>query len=81
MKPDAELRVLLSAVDRDGLGVLDPAGMAERRYAYSAHGLHVVDVRWASAAAVAESHSTWAKRLAVGRARPAVLARYRRDGT
>jgi hypothetical protein len=36
---------------------------------------------WASAAVVAETRSAWAKRLAVGRARQAVIARYRRDGT
>jgi hypothetical protein len=48
---------------------------------YAEHGLHVVEAKWASAAVVAESRSAWAKRLTVGRARQAVIARYRRDAT
>jgi len=81
MKPGAELRVLLSAVDRDGLGQVDSASIRERRHAFSEHGLLLTAAEWASAEVVATSHSAWAKRLAVGRARPAVIARYRRDGT
>ena len=81
METDAELRVLLSAVDRDGLGDVDPAVLAARRGAYNEHGLVLTAAEWASAAIVIESRSAWAKRLAVGRARPAVSARYRRDGT
>lgn len=79
MKADAELRVLTSAVDRDGFGDLTPSHVTSRRDAYREHGLRLISAGWASAAAVAESRSAWAKRLAVGRARPAVFARYRRD--
>ena len=81
MAADAELRLLLSAVERDGVGGLDPAELAARRGAYSEHGLFLTSVEWASAAIVTESRSAWAKRLAVGHARPALSARYRRDGT
>jgi 16S rRNA (adenine(1408)-N(1))-methyltransferase len=80
MRAGAELRVLLSAVGRDGMGEVDPAILTARRDAYSEHGLLLTAAEWASAAVVTESRSAWAKRLAVGRARPAVIARYRRDG-
>jgi 16S rRNA (adenine(1408)-N(1))-methyltransferase len=81
MKAGAELRVLLSAVDRDGVAEVTPSVVASRRARYAEEGLHLVDAEWASNAVVAESRSAWAKRLAVGRARRAVLARYRRDAT
>jgi 16S rRNA (adenine(1408)-N(1))-methyltransferase len=81
MKVGAELRVLVSSVDRDGVGEVTPAVIASRRVLYAEHGLHLVDACWASTAVVAESRSSWAKRLAVGRARQAVVARYRRDAT
>ena len=79
MKTGAELRVLMSSVDRDGFGELTPSQVVSRRDAYRDHGLRLVDACWASAATVAATRSAWAKRLAVGRARPAVVARYRRD--
>jgi 16S rRNA (adenine(1408)-N(1))-methyltransferase len=79
MKANAELRVLLSSVDRDGFRELTPSHVVSRRDAYREHGLRLVDAGWASAATVAESRSAWAKRLAVGRTRPVVFARYRRD--
>ena len=81
MKPGAEVRVLLSAVDRDGLGEVNPSTLVARRAAYCEQGLLLIAAGWASAEVVAESHSAWAKRLAVGSARHAVIARYRRDGT
>jgi SAM-dependent methyltransferase len=81
MKPDAELRVLLSVVDRDGVGELSPARVISRQAAYAAHGLHLIEAEWATGAVVAESRSAWAKRLAVGRTRQALVARYRRDAT
>jgi len=81
MKAGAELRVLMSAVDRDGVGELSPALAISRRQAYAEHGLCLIEAEWASSAVVAESRSAWAKRLAVGRARQAVIARYRRDAT
>jgi SAM-dependent methyltransferase len=79
MKPAAEFRVLMSAVDRDGFGELTPTLVASRRDGYREHGLRFIESGWASAATVAETRSAWAKRLAVGGARPAVVARYRRE--
>jgi 16S rRNA (adenine(1408)-N(1))-methyltransferase len=81
MKVGAELRVLMSAADRDGYAELAPSLMGSRCATYAEHGLHLVEAAWASNAIVAESRSAWAKRLAVGRTRSAVLARYRRDAT
>jgi 16S rRNA (adenine(1408)-N(1))-methyltransferase len=81
MKPGAELRVLLSSMDRDGFGDLTPERLTSRYAAYSEHGLHLARAEWASHEVVAESRSAWAKRLAVGRERRAVFARYRRDAT
>jgi 16S rRNA (adenine(1408)-N(1))-methyltransferase len=79
MKGGGELRVLMSAVDRDGFAELDPSLVNSRCGAYSEHGLRLIDAHWASNAVVAASRSGWAKRLGVGRARRAVIARYRRD--
>ena len=81
MKPGAELRVLMSATERDGLSDITPSLVVSRRVAYTEHGLHLIEARWASAGAIAESRSAWGKRLAVGYARQAVFARYRRDAT
>ena len=81
MKPGAELRVLMSVVGRDAFADVTPSIIASRCATYAEHGLHFVDAKWASAAIVAESRSAWAKRLAGGRAREAVVARYRRDAT
>ncbi|MEK6227269.1 MAG: hypothetical protein AABM40_13385 [Chloroflexota bacterium] len=81
MKAGAELRVLLSTVDRDGFADVTPQATTSRCAVYAEHGLHLIDAEWASNAIVAESRSAWAKRLAVGRARQAVIARYRREAT
>lgn len=81
MKVGAELRVLLSAVDRDGFAEATPLVISSRCATYSEHGLRLVGTEWASSAIVAASHSSWAKRLAVGRERRAVIARYCRDAT
>jgi 16S rRNA (adenine(1408)-N(1))-methyltransferase len=81
MKPGAELRVLLSSTDRDGFGDLTPERLISRHMAYSEHGLHLTRAEWASHEVVAQSRSAWAKRLATGRERRAVFARYRRDAT
>ena len=76
MKDGAELRVLLSAGERDGLAELTPSVIASRSEDFAGHGLRLVDARWASGAIVAESRSAWAKRL--GLSRPVVCARYSR---
>ena len=81
MKAGAELRVLVSAVGRDGFADVTPSVITSRCATYAEYGLHLIEAEWASNAIVAESRSAWAKRLAVGRARQAVIARYRRDAT
>ena len=81
MKNGAELRVLVSAAVRDGFGEVTPSVITSRCENYLQHGLRLVDARWASSEVVRDSRSAWAKRLGVGRTRPAVIARYRRDAT
>ena len=81
MKNGAELRVLVSAGVRDGFGAVTPSVITSRCANYLQHGLRLVDARWASSEVIRESRSAWAKRLGVGRTRPAVIARYRRDAT
>ena len=81
MKAGAELRVVMSTLDRDGFEELTPSRIASRCGAYAEHGLRLVEADWASSAIVVESRSAWAKRLGVGRARRAVIARYRRHAT
>ena len=76
LKPNAELRLLISAVERDGVGELTPNVVISRAGAYAEHGLDLVEATWASPMIVRESHSAWAKRL--GAARPVVFARYSR---
>jgi hypothetical protein len=84
MKPGAELTIMTSVVDRDGVPGLDSLdGESARevgaRLAGAAEGaLVLVESRLVTPADVAESHSTWAKRLGVGRTRPAWLLRLRR---
>ena len=75
------LRAFTTAMDRDGVGDVTPSVVASRCAMYAEHGLHLLEAEWASDAIVAESRSAWAKRLAVGRERRAVVARYRRDAT
>jgi SAM-dependent methyltransferase len=81
LKPNAELNVLMSAGKRDGFDELTPSVIASRREHFAEHGLLLVEARWAPSIAVRESRSAWAKRLGVGRVRPAVIARYRRSAT
>jgi 16S rRNA (adenine(1408)-N(1))-methyltransferase len=74
MRPGAALSVLLSATERDGAAGVP--SITERTQldlvdAYARYGLTVTDVRPATSDDVAASHSTWGKRLGVGRNRPA----------
>jgi 16S rRNA (adenine(1408)-N(1))-methyltransferase len=78
LRPQAQLRILLSATSRDGYGDVTPARMAALAGAYAEHGLQLVTVGAALPEDVGESQSSWAKRLRVGRERSAVIARYRR---
>ena len=73
LRPGRCATALLSLTPRDRRTDLPPLGSAlAARLAgpYAVHGLRLVDWRPASAAEVAAAHSTWAKRLGAGRARP-----------
>jgi 16S rRNA (adenine(1408)-N(1))-methyltransferase len=70
-KPGAEVRVLLSVTERDGLGVTDRVD----RVAFDEHGLQVVEDRPATADEIDATGSSWAKRLRAGVDRPVTLVR------
>jgi 16S rRNA (adenine(1408)-N(1))-methyltransferase len=72
LAPGAELTVLTSIVARDGV----PAPRADLAAVYARHGLELIEARPATAAEVAASSSSWAKRLRAGlAARPVTLVR------
>jgi SAM-dependent methyltransferase len=75
MKPGAELVVLVSVVERDGVPGLtrldDRSARDVGRRLAAAGGLALVACRPVDERDLAESQSTWAKRLGVGRNRPA----------
>jgi len=65
-------------VGRDGVGEVTPS-LENMRSARDAEcGLRLRGTGWAPRAIVDQGHSAWAKRLAVGGRRRAVLARDRR---
>ena len=76
MAPGAEGAVLLSVVPRDGMPPVPPRSTLAA--AYERHGLELVEMRPATAAELAASGSSWAKRLRAGRERPVTLLRLRR---
>jgi 16S rRNA (adenine(1408)-N(1))-methyltransferase len=74
-KVGAEIRALVSVTERDGLGLnaqVDPS-------VYDAHGLRLIEARAATENEIAETNSTWAKRLRAGVARPVTLVRSVRE--
>jgi 16S rRNA (adenine(1408)-N(1))-methyltransferase len=73
-----ELRILLSATERDGYSNLTPDTLAALASPYIDYGLRPLAIGWALPPDIAASRSGWAKRLRVGGTREAVLARYRR---
>jgi len=81
LRPGGELSLLLALQPKDGYDdllplVSEPDALAQRlRELYAPLGLDLVDCRWASANEVAAAQSSWARRLGVGRNRPAILAR------
>ncbi len=82
LRPGATLTILLSVVERDGvegLSVLDQraAARAARRIVGACDDLVLDDCRVATPADVAAAHSTWGKRLGVGRSRQAWVLRFR----
>jgi 16S rRNA (adenine(1408)-N(1))-methyltransferase len=74
IKPGGRLTILVSISDRDGLG-LTPIDEAEAADAladrWNAHGIRLEAICPATDADVAATRSSWARRLGVGRARPA----------
>jgi 16S rRNA (adenine(1408)-N(1))-methyltransferase len=84
LKPGASLRALISVTPRDGLelGSLDKHGAAnELACRWARHGLQLAAVCPATEAETVASHSTWARRLGVGRTRPAWRVILRRPET
>jgi 16S rRNA (adenine(1408)-N(1))-methyltransferase len=77
LAPGAEGQALVSVVPRDGMPAIPAAD--ELAAAYSRRGLSLLETRPATAAEVAASRSSWAKRLRAGTARPVTLLRFERD--
>lgn len=76
--PGASITALISVVERDHAGAaFDPAvaGPMFRR-----SGLELVEARYASAAEIGSSRSSWARRLGAGERRPVTLVRLVRTG-
>jgi 16S rRNA (adenine(1408)-N(1))-methyltransferase len=78
LRPGAETTALLSVTPHDrsaGLPALEDTLGPELDRRYAREGLRLLDWRPATRDEVAASHSTWAKRLAAGDARPVWLLR------
>jgi 16S rRNA (adenine(1408)-N(1))-methyltransferase len=73
LAPGATGSVLCSVVPRDGVPAIPPAEALAAGYAR--HGLRLVELRPATAAEIAASGSSWAKRLRAGTARRVTLLR------
>jgi hypothetical protein len=77
LRPGAEATVLVSSRARRRAGGPSADVLAA---AYGRHGLELVEAREATTAEIAASHSSWAKRLRAGSARPVTLLRTRARG-
>jgi 16S rRNA (adenine(1408)-N(1))-methyltransferase len=80
-RPGADITLLLSVTERDhvaGMDTFDGSAIDQLACRYAAYGLVLTEGRPATAADVAATHSTWAKRLGAGVRRPAWLLRFRR---
>ena len=81
-RPGATVTALLSLTERDRS--VGPVSLHERSFValapgYATHGLLLREARPATAADLARSQSSWAKRLRAGSSRPVWLLRLRRD--
>jgi 16S rRNA (adenine(1408)-N(1))-methyltransferase len=79
-RPGVAVTLLLSVTERDhlaGVPSLAPGVVERIGCSYAAHGLLLCEGRPATAAEVAASHSSWARRLSAGVRRPAWLLRFR----
>jgi 16S rRNA (adenine(1408)-N(1))-methyltransferase len=85
LRPGGTLVLLVALKPKDSFDDLlplvdEPALLAERlQTVYAPLGLALDDCRFASSAEVSEAHSSWARRLRVGRDRQAVFVRLIRD--
>jgi 16S rRNA (adenine(1408)-N(1))-methyltransferase len=75
LRPGGEATVLVSVLPRDEAPPVPSADALAA--AYSRHSLELREARTATAAEIAASHSSWAKRLSAGSARPVTLLRTR----
>jgi 16S rRNA (adenine(1408)-N(1))-methyltransferase len=73
LAPGAEATALVSVLPRDGVPAVPRP--QQLHAAYTRHGLCLADARPATPAEIAASHSSWAKRLRAGTARPVTLLR------
>jgi hypothetical protein len=76
IKPCGTLTILVSITDRDGLGLTamdEPEAADALASRWNAYGLRLEAICPATDADVAATRSSWARRLDVGRARPAWL--------
>jgi 16S rRNA (adenine(1408)-N(1))-methyltransferase len=82
LNPGARLSVLVSVTTRDALELPeldDPGATAELAGRWADHGLRLDSLCPATESEVAATRSSWARRLGVGRARPAWLIVLRRN--
>jgi 16S rRNA (adenine(1408)-N(1))-methyltransferase len=70
--PEASIEVVWSVIPRDGTPRVDPGEVAE---AFRRSGFGVRELREATLAEIEATHSSWAKRLRAGHARPAHILR------
>jgi hypothetical protein len=75
LKPGASLRILVSAIERDGRAPLSAARLDTLRARYAHAGLDLVEIRGAMRADIEAARSSWGKRLDAGRSRPGFLIR------
>jgi len=73
--PGATLTVLWSVVDRDRAALGPAVPLRPSRERFAAVGLVVRELRPATAADIARTGSSWAKRLRAGADRPVILLR------
>ena len=81
-RPGATVTALLSLTEHDrsvGLAPLHERAFVALAPGYAVHGLLLREARPATAAKIAQSHSSWAKRLGAGSSRPVWFLRLRRD--
>jgi 16S rRNA (adenine(1408)-N(1))-methyltransferase len=78
-KSGAPVRVLVSAIERDGRSEIDLVALGRLRGIYREAGLEITGTRAATRADIDAACSSWGKRLGAGRWRPAfVIAAVRR---